>query len=439
MRKNFTLLLILTIQISFATGCGANLYDVPKKGYTQASSVRGVYFDMPTGFLEQATAITDITDDVDYSKNTFLYKNGKDTYLMFNMEGVIVAVEQGTSYNLRDAKDVKARLTETDVCEVWITGDQKISYSEQEKKGQYKLIAEAYADVSVTSTLYATCYGQFATVQYKDYECSMFVGVPCQSKDELSGTQKDTIEHIAKSLTMDIEYVEYILTAQEVESNKETTESSEITETEEVVIGTEEQGEEITTKPSDKTEEDKKNEHEESGAVSLGSNQGEAVDGYSDIYHMLEIGQMGILDAGAEDGKTLERTSITIQSLYTGEEAIQIIKNHCASDSALYEYEDAPAGYAWHVVEYTTKKQPDELYVNIKILGLDGEKLKFRGVPASSRTYDIFTSMVVSEEECSKLYCFYAVPNGCKEYMLECGTRVEGTSITACYKVSNWR
>ena len=153
---------------------------------------------------------------------------------------------------------------------------------------------------------------------------------------------------------------------------------------------------------------------------------------------MLSIGQTGVLDAGASDGKTLERTNITIQKLYIGDEAKNIIKSHCQTAGALYEYEEAPAGYSWHVVEYTLLKDPAELYVNIKMLGLDGEKLKFRGVPASSRTYDIYSFKEQAEAGYIKLYCYYAVPNGCKEYMLECGTKAPG-SLTACYKVDNWR
>lgn len=450
MRKHSILLLIAVLCIGILSGCGSALYDEHKNGYTQATSVRGVSFDMPSNFLEQATAITDISDEVDYSRDTYLYKNGKNMYLLFNMNGVVVAVEQGTNYNLRDAEDVRERITQTDVCEVWITDDQKISYDKEEKKGVYKLIAEAYADVSITSTLYTTCYGQFATIQYEEYECSLFVGVPCQNKDELTGNQKDTIGHIAKSFALDMEYVKYILEAEKTESEKEST-SDKNTENQTEVdtepdtnkAETETESTEVETTQPESTEnkEETPNEEpkEDNNASSLGSNQSEAVNGYSDIYHMLSIGQMGVLDAGANDGKTLERTSITIHSLYIGDDAINIIKNHCATEQALYPYEKAPAGYAWHVIEYSLEKHPDDLYVDIKILGLDGEKLKFRGVPASSRTYDIFTFMEETENGYTKLYCYYAVPNGCKEYMLECGTRVEGTSVTACYKVSDWR
>ena len=45
---------------------------------------------------------------------------------------------------------------------------------------------------------------------------------------------------------------------------------------------------------------------------------------------------------------------------------------------------------------------------------MDGENLKFRGIEYTQRTYDI----PVSDTE---FYSFYAVPNGCREYVLEMG------------------
>lgn len=478
-------LLIIMSTLLLLTGCGSSLYEDTKSGYSQATSVRGVKFDMPSNFLEQATAITNISEEVDYSSGTYLYKNGKDTYLLFNMDGVVVAVQQGTTYNLRDAEDVKKRITETDVCEVWVTDDKKIDIQEQNKDGEYKLIANTYADVSITSTLYTTCYGYFAIVQYADYECSMFVGVPCEDKSELTGKQNDTIEHIAKSLVLDTDYIEYMsgesvnteadtttntqteteadeekdteMEAVELESEEtESVESAVTTEGTEVVTEQNEELEatetpeaepetELETEVTEETQitetevkEDEK-DNKEYNASSLGSNQSESKNGYSDIYHMLSIGQMGILNACANDGLTLEKTQITITVLYTGDDAINIIKEYCNSKDALYEYQNPPAGYSWHVVEYKVLEKPEDLYVNIKMLGLDGEKLKFRGIAASSRTFDIFSFMETGENCYEKLYCYYAVPNGCKEYMLECGTRTPEDSLTACYKVSDWR
>ena len=138
-------------------------------------------------------------------------------------------------------------------------------------------------------------------------------------------------------------------------------------------------------------------------------------------------------------GTGLDTSYITPTQLYVGTEAIDIVKAYCRSGASSYVYEDAPDGYSWHVLEYTLETDPEELYVDIKLKGLDGEKLKFRGVTVSSRTRDIFSYCTKTESGFEKLYCYYAVPNGCMEYMIECGTRVNDTSDTACYHIKDYQ
>ena len=57
------------------SGCGSSLYENHKENYTKVTSVEGVTFDMPENFLAQATAITAISDEEDYSTNTYLFKD----------------------------------------------------------------------------------------------------------------------------------------------------------------------------------------------------------------------------------------------------------------------------------------------------------------------------------------------------------------------------
>lgn len=141
---------------------------------------------------------------------------------------------------------------------------------------------------------------------------------------------------------------------------------------------------------------------------------------------MRNIGEGGVIRALSNDGQSLEIAYLTVNNLYTGEEAENIIKKYCNSAECLYEYEDAPAGYSWHVIEYTTDTAPEDLYIDIRLRGLDGGKLKFRGVAASERTHDIFVYTAKTENGYEKQYCYYAVPNGCTEYILTAGVEIKG-------------
>ena len=475
MKKRIVLGSIITTLL-FCSGCSGNLYESNANGYTQVKSVDGVYFDMADSWLEQATAITHISEENDYSVGTYLYKNGESSYLLFNIDSIIVCVDNGSSYNFESTDSMAETLESTSLDGIWFTStdDKKLDYEESSKNGTYKMIASVNAAVSVTSELYGDFSGKLACIETGDYECSLFVGARAENYDDLSKNQKKLINHIVKSLTISDEE---ILSAGETEENTEASsdnitvvEPTEESEDTEIIEDTEEDvtitDENISTETEDDSleateipveteeitiEQDTEDSNVNSEATTeeaqssadnftaLENNQSESTDTFSDIYHMLSIGATGTFQALNNTGDQFEAENITIENLYTGADAINIIKEYCNSKECPYKYEDAPAGTSWHCIEYTIDRQPTDLYANIKILGLDGELLKHRGVSYTSRTHDIFYKMTSSDGRYSKMYCYYAVPNGCKEYMLQVGDYIEDANTTAaCYYINNY-
>ncbi len=473
------ILVFLLISMSL-TGCKGSLYESNKTGYTKITAVEGVTFDMPEIILTQATAITSISKENDYSGSIYLYKNGHNSYLLFDISSILVAVECQTGYNLEDVSDKEDALVSQSLNGIWLSRDtKKFNCDESHSKGAYKVIAEMTADVSITPEVYGMFTGKVAYVSTDSYECTMFVGANVSSRDELSKQQEAIIDHITKSLTIDsdaaakvadmedvtvkttetetqtnpqdiIETETIPQDAPETETDPQTTETLSVepeyileettgTEPTEVTEITEVSEEKESTEEPDvsggKAESETETEEAKDSYIVRESNQGEVGNGYSDIYHLLSLGMRGRFSAQANDFSSLESSYITITNLYIGQDAIDIIKEYRNSEASMEPYEDAAAGYSWHVVEYELEKSPMDLYVNIKIEGLDGEQLKYRGVGCSSRTYDIFTYMT---SDYKKLYCYYMVPNGCTEYMLECGTRITDTSDTACYLISGY-
>lgn len=405
MKKRIICIALMFILCS--TGCGSNtkIYEGHSSGYTEVTCVNGAKFDMYTPFLELATAITTISPDGNYSGNTYLYKDGNSQYLFFNMDSLIVVVEKGTEFDFQSSSDYGTTISNSDISGVWFSPDnKKLVYSEKNKNNVYKIVTEVEAEVSITPTLYGSFVGKFASIKYDNQEYSMFIGVPGDTYKDIPKKQKEIISHIAATFTKGETVAE--------NTNKEI---------------------KNVEKPSEETNTN------EPTTVTVKSNQGRYENMSSDIYHMLQIGDTGTYRALSNSGKTTEESCITIQRLYTGEDAKRIIRDYCKSDESLFSYSDAPDGSSWHVVEYTLEKSPEDLYTDIKIEGLDGGKLRFRGVSYSSRTHDIFKYITKTDKGYSKVYCYYPVPNGCTEYMLECGTNVETDTTTACYYIGNFR
>lgn len=454
-KKLATLIIILSFISTFVSGC-SSLTEENKSGYTRVTVVDGVVFDMPEGYLSTATAITSISKEEDYGNESYIYKDGSENYLMFNIGYVVVAVKSNTTFGLYDALDVTDTIKNNDINGIWFAPEgKKLSFEETGSASDYKMIAEVTADVSVTPTVYGNFVGKFGYVSNGNYECSMFVGMRGDKLDDLTSNQKKTIDHIVKSLQLTNEQTEKTQTDEEtivleseiaLENTEIEVQITEETETrtevsvQETEMTTEEDSEYLMeTEMETEGPQIAKDNSEESEVhfMSVNSNQQETVDAlYSDIYHFLEVGEKGRLAAITPDGQSTDSVIIGVDKLYTGEEAEELIKELLSDSENLASYEEPQDGYSWHLIEYCLNKSTEEIYVNIKLLGLDGEKLRFRGVSIPSRTYDIFSEVEYEDYMYRKCYCYYEVPNGCKEYMLECGSRITDTRDTACFHIT---
>ena len=159
-------------------------------------------------------------------------------------------------------------------------------------------------------------------------------------------------------------------------------------------------------------------------------------DGSSDLYHMLKVGEFGDYMTLTGSGE-LEECRMEIDRLYTGADADRVLKRLLEAEGG--EFEPAAPGTSWHVVRYSLSDSPDVMYTNICLRGLDGGTRRYRGVGYSKRTRDILGEMKPGGEGYGNLYCYYAVPNGCTEYMLEAGERDGSGKSTACYLVDGFR
>lgn len=134
----------------------------------------------------------------------------------------------------------------------------------------------------------------------------------------------------------------------------------------------------------------------------------------SDIYSQISLGEKAYATAlMSKDG--FGRVEVCADRILVGEEAQEVIRNAYNGKAVYGNYFDPPEGCSWHVLHYSVAFPTDQsCYLNVKLRGMDGEDLKYRGITYPHRAYDI----KVSETE---FYAFYAVPNGCPEYVLEIG------------------
>lgn len=456
MKKCVILLLSVVLLLS---GCGISkntAYSIPKSGYLEITYLDRLSFYVPQYIIKQATAVTQIEDGMEYNSNEiYSFNNGVDTYILFCMDELIILAQKGTNFHFSGSEDKKSCLENSGVLNTWFeSSGKKLNYIDSEKSEIYKIIANVKAEVVITSELYGDYAGKLAVIESGEDEWSVFAGAIADSTSALSDDQLSVIDGITKSMSLKenvvkeeptydvvIEQSLKVNDNQKPEADSETSEEADKKDTvsdpvtdeiEEDPQSTGETGKETdpetdkeqTENPADQSpvEPDASSTHKRGFNVTNQRKQEKELDkAYSsDVYSMLKLGQCGILSTVSKDG--VQEPVIRLNKVYTGEEAKRKIKQY-ADTQSIYDYFDAPDGYTWNLVEYDVSYQncTSTPYINIKLVGLDGNNLVFRGVPVTKRTHDASYEQKVEGDNIYRMYCYYAVANGCHEYALECG------------------
>ncbi|MEE1255631.1 MAG: hypothetical protein UHN47_03850 [Lachnospiraceae bacterium] len=484
-KRRLLYIITICIMIIHLTACGSSdLYKSGKEGYSEITTIDGVKFDIVSSIARNATAVTNISEQMEFEANqVYVYKDGESAYFLFKMDAIVCVAEKGTSFGFMETEDKFTALKNSDVLGVWFKSPEKkkLKYDEKKTGEAYKLIATVTAEVTLTSELYSDFAGKLAVIDDGTTEWSFFIGSIGSDFEELNKDEKELIEYMAQSFmlhkkpqstelqqndpvsvggteetneaeTMIMETEVFVQEESETEEMSEMNESmTEISEentaeeyatTELEIIEIEEttESQEVTTEEIKTTEEENedtiidieehKGEAQKEHTSIILNNQKNTVkeDGkiyYSNIYDMLPLNKFGYASVQTSSG--FENAVVKVDAVYKGQEAVRIIKDGYAKENL--RYFESQEGTSWHVAHYTVDYSScsEKGYLNIKLRGMDGENLRFRGIRYSQRTYVI----PVSEEE---YYCFYEVPNGCKEYVLECGDgTVERTDAIAAY------
>lgn len=390
-----------------------NLTQEKMPGYTEVTSVPGISFFINSNFVDKATAITQVSDNISFQKNQYYsYKNGEDKYLLFNMENLIVAAQKGTDFWINESNDKEYSLLNANMMNIWFTqGSKKFETVTENDITTTKV----NAGVAINSTTYGDFCGKLVNIHKDGEEWSLFVGVPGERYDKLSDASQKGIDSILNTLSFNNSSD---LLAQDIYAVSIDGDNSK-------------QKVEVAEEIFDYTDD----------SLNL-TNQKNIVDkdeekAYTSTpYNMLHLGDNGILSTFNDSTIHYEDAIIKPINVFRGDEAKALINDFC-NTTHQYEYIECPPGSAWEVLEYDLnyKNCANDNYVNIKLKGVDGEPLRYRGIKYTARTYDMVYKTEEDGDWVRHFYVYYAVPNGCSEYCLECGERksVNGEEVNAAY------
>lgn len=486
MKPQFIKAMCLVASMSLVlSGCGSKknaAYDDAGADYATISSVDGIIFNVPQAFTSKATAVTRIANDQEFTNDgIYSYTNGNDEYMFFCMDELIILANKGTSFNFSETADKESALSTSSVIDSMCSKlGKKLNYTESDADGVYKLVADVSENVAITTELYGDYIGKLAVIEDGTDEWSVLAGVKGTSLSDIPKEQLKVIDTVVGSMkathgdyaiqdnTPDYDVIideakgentqnvsveipkedegpkeEASETSEEVK--EEPTEVTEPPKTEDEVIFEEESESEPSNEQTEVPEEaeeqpakepakepESEEPKEEDTGEKVRSNQrerdlSEAKVYDSDVYSLLNIGNYGLMVSADTEGE-IQYPVVHLKNVYTGQDAVDMVKKQ-ASHTTRYDYFEAPLGYSWQVAEYDIIYTGEKQEVDVRMLGVDGNTLKYRGVPAPQRTYYMDYDITELEETgtLQNIKVFYAVPNGCKEYVLKFGDGKVGT------------
>lgn len=388
----------------------------PMPGYSEVTAVPGVSFYINDVFIDKATAITQVSNRMNFQKNQYYsYKNGTDEFLLFCMEDLIIAAKKNTDFWIDKSDDKEYALLNANLMNIWFTSGSK-KFNTETVDNRTTTIAEA--GVSINATTYGDFCGKLVNINKDGEEWSLYVGVPGERYDKLPESSKKGIENIISTFTFkdNAESVDQDIYAVSIDKASERKKVEKETE----IITITEDASDTLNLNNQKTIINK----EEDKAYT------------STPYNMLEIGDNGLFSVFNDININYEEAIICPKNIYKGEEAEKIIREFC-QETEQYAYFSAPEGSSWEVAEYDLNYKDCEHddYVNIRLKGVDGEPLRYRGIKYSQRTYDMIYKTQEDGKWIRHYYVYYAIPNGCLEYCLQVGEResVNGEEVNAAY------
>ena len=473
--------------------------------------VRGVAFGVNSSIINKATAVSEISEKIDIDPSLiYIYKDGKNRYLLFGLNSIVIAVEKGTKFPLHENM-TDLDLESASVCGIWF---EQSGLKLQSEYDSNSVTFQAIGGLNISNNTYSDYAGKLRIISDGTDQWAIFCGIPGADRyKDLSDNAKNGIDAIVASLQFsdyvepskeevyavkidnsdmadvasadinttddeiapkenvtvpiqetedasetetkasEVEVTEETETETEVVAESETGETSEESSEEDTEGMTEESAEKVTTEEKESSIEgnepnapafilEEEEEHKSRGSSVQLENQKKVANKKSNeaytstIYSMLSLKDNGIICEMDRHTKQINTPIINVSRVYKGKTAVNMIKDYC-STTGNYEYFDAPVGCEWHVAEYSLlyKDCTTKPYIDIKLRGIDGNNIVYKGISYTKHTYDMLYKAEWNGDFYGTCYCFYAVPIGVREYALECGlgTVKEDTGSQAAY------
>ncbi len=390
MKKRLFIITALLLCL-ITTACTKVYEGTGEKSFRVISNVKGLSFDMYESFLDGCLFTTGILDtDQLNNGSTYVYRNDSTDYMAYNSRSFGVVAQKINSLDLNGEKKsvVKSKLSNLYFLNSSVTTKASgISYKKKVGKEATKYITTKQTEVGIAPNVlsFQNYYGYLAYIECNNGDAYAIFAGTIAPLEEVDGSVKDTLYHIASSMKVT-----------EVKDGTSDTKTD-----------TSENEQPVASLPDTNVyaEEPAK----ETTSVSVAPKP-EVEERDVDLPNTTDKLNVEIRTSAYNGTVTESTVGVKIKSV--NRDAEDMVKKLEA------DYFAPMDGCHLELAEYEiSNKQTDADTVRINVVGADFEKLTYNGIKYSKRTYDVAKN--------GKIYVYYEIPNGCKEYVLEIGGMTE--------------
>ena len=148
------------------------------------------------------------------------------------------------------------------------------------------------------------------------------------------------------------------------------------------------------------------------------------------LYRFVEISDTATVSAINQMTGSIDDIEVKLQSVNTVSQTETYLQQFLNSGQAYYTRHDPPAGTHWESVTYQIRPEPCSVhYTDFRVFGPDGTALSVDGVFLEERCFDIWMNVAPDPDASgweNNYIVYYAIPDGCTEYILSCGEHTPG-------------
>lgn len=194
------LFLIIICIVMYLSKDSVSVTENIKNQYQEIHDIDGVSFLISKEVIQNSVPLSKLSKDAKYKSNYYyIYSEQPSNYMLFKVNGLLVAVQKETNFNFQAADRPLYALNKS-VMGLSFKGDASLLDYKSDSSG--KTVLNVTTKIAFNTEQTAEYSGKLIVLNQDSEEWAMFVGFPGKTYTDLNRLSKMEIERISESFSL---------------------------------------------------------------------------------------------------------------------------------------------------------------------------------------------------------------------------------------------